>query len=160
MRSALSRIANWKLTATAAIVLVVAGCGQKMTLPEGFAEAYGTLTLDGEPVPNAAIEFITVNGRSYGRTDENGYYVMEKSSSLTGTPIGETRVAVTTTATFRDEDVDPESAGLTWNAELETWDKPEIIPAKYVGEATEYVIDVVEGGAPYDIALTSDPEEG
>ena len=93
-------------------------------------------------------------GDTYGRSDKNGYYVMERTVSQAGAFIGENRVSLTTTVVFGDED------DLTDEQLIEddegSFGIKERVPEKYRGEQSELIIEVTDGGAPYDIPLTSD----
>ena len=128
--------------------LALTGCGQKKSLPEGYAEAYGTITLDGQPVKDAEVIFETEKGESYGRTDANGYYHMERTRSLTGAGTGPALVKISTRADFGTTD----QSELHYDAESDDYVKQESIPAKY-RQGIE--IEVTEDGAPYDFPLTS-----
>ncbi len=60
--------------------MLLAGCGGVDDI--GLAKAYGTVTLDGQPLANAQLTFESENqGPVTGMTDENGAYYMEFSSS-------------------------------------------------------------------------------
>lgn len=130
--------------------LALVGCNQK-ELPEGFAPAFGTVTLDGKPVKDAEVIFVTEKGESYGRTDANGYYQMERTRTLTGAGLGPATVKISTTAVF--DDMSPE--GLEFSTEDEDYVRKETIPRHY---ADGIEIVVTKDGAPYDFELTSTPE--
>ena len=138
---------SWQMSQRNTVVLVwglclcFSGCGKE--LKEGFAEVYGTVMFDGEPLENCRIEFVGDHGTSYGRTDASGNYQMEYSQSMYGAPVGETRVSITSAVVFRDDDP---------NAPPKT----EIVPEKYRGHGSELVLEVAPDGAPYNFELTSE----
>ncbi|MEW4528857.1 carboxypeptidase-like regulatory domain-containing protein [Maioricimonas sp. JC845] len=100
-----------------AVVIASCGCGGP---GEGLATVTGTITLDGEPLPNALVEFASTDGGSiaYGRTDKNGEYRMMFSRTQQGASIGKNIVRITT-ADVSSEDgrevVIPERVPATYN---------------------------------------------
>ena len=84
-----------RILVLAALPLLTAGCGGN----ENLATVAGTVTLDGEPLPNAFITFIPQGGTgspSYGRTGEDGYYEMMFSDEQAGAWVGENLVRIST----------------------------------------------------------------
>ena len=70
------------------------GCGRG---GPDIARVEGTITLDGKPLPNAAVVFIPENGRpAGGRTDSDGKYVLTFSEGRKGALLGKAKVRVTT----------------------------------------------------------------
>jgi hypothetical protein len=70
------------------------GCGDP-----NLGSVSGTVTLDGKPVPNAAVKFFptgTTGAPSFGKTDSNGNFTMWFSESKSGAWIGQNRVQITT----------------------------------------------------------------
>ena len=58
------------------LVPLLTGCGGREGVPE-LGTVYGTVTLDGQPLPRAIVKFQPQTGRaSYGETDEDGDYVL------------------------------------------------------------------------------------
>lgn len=130
--------------------LLLAGCGRQQ-LREGFAEAYGTVTLDEKPLPNAQVEIETPGkGTSYGRTDQNGRYVAEYSQRLKGAGKGTATIRIRTNVTFADED----TSKLEYDSNLGDYRKEELVPAKY-NSRSELTVEITDDGAPYDFHLTS-----
>src|SRR5690554_1146299 len=71
------------------------GC-QRPDGPE-LATVSGIVTLDGEPLEAATVHFQPKSGRpSYGRTGENGQYVMGYSLERSGVTLGEHFVSIRT----------------------------------------------------------------
>lgn len=121
------------------LVLLLSGCGDS-----GVGEVYGTVTLDGEPLANAVIEFTPTGGEgrnSFGRTDEKGNYHLEFSRDRNGAWIGENKVLISTAEVLeeRDENGDDRYS-------------PERVPEKYSHE----VRNVESGSNRFDFFLTSD----
>ncbi len=108
-----------------------------------FVTVTGTVTLDGEPLENAFVEFTPqVDGGSmaYGRTDSQGKYDMMFSMSQKGAMPGENIVRITTA------DVGDEGAA----------NSREQVPRKYNVESVLRVN--VEAGTAnaFDFPLTTD----
>ena len=131
-------------------MLLISGCGGNEM---GLEDAYGTVTLDGQPLVDAQIIFHSQKGDVYARTDQAGKYEMELSTSLRGAFPGENAVRITTAINWdaTDEDDDEEEEEEEYGAE----GVRERVPAKYNMDS-ELTVDVKSGGAPYDFALTSD----
>lgn len=76
-------------------ILGLSGCGPA----EGFATVDGKVTLDGQPLPDAYVEFICSGenaGTSTGKTDSSGNYYLMFSRSKKGARIGSSVVRITT----------------------------------------------------------------
>lgn len=80
--------------------ILAAGCA---TRPQadysqlGLVEVAGSITLDGQPVPRAAIFFHQDNGSySYGITDDSGRYVAMFNSEKSGVAPGLKQVEIST----------------------------------------------------------------
>ena len=76
------------------LVLGCLGCG-----PGGpeIASVEGTVTLDGEPLPNASVVFVPENGRPAGATtDSQGHYVLTFSEGREGAMLGKNKVRIST----------------------------------------------------------------
>ena len=72
--------------------VLLVGCGggpEGANIPELF-EVDGTVTKDGEPVPDLYIEFRGHSAPRYSQavTDENGYYRMSYANDIFGVPAG------------------------------------------------------------------------
>lgn len=130
--------------------LLASGCGDK-PMREGFARVYGTVTLDGQPLPNAQIAFDTDKGTSYGRTNSNGEYVAEYSRGLSGAGKGEATVRISTSVVFPDED----TTGLKYDDNLGDFRKPELVPPRY-NDDSELTVEITDDGAPYDFHLETE----
>jgi len=83
------------LTAVAALLVAAAGCGRSSG-PD-TETVHGKVTLDGNPLPDAGIEFVPDAGRpSAARTDATGAYTLEYSLSQSGALQGQHTVRITT----------------------------------------------------------------
>ncbi|MFI4873963.1 MAG: hypothetical protein ACIALR_01405 [Blastopirellula sp. JB062] len=139
---ALVRSLKWWAMLLLATLVAAPGCGQKNTNPE-LAPTFGEITLDGQPLAHSYVMFAhPTKGTSYGMTDGSGRYQMEFSQTQSGAFIGENKVYLST------QDVDLPDGSTQMN---------ELIPTHYREGRSELIIDVKAEGAPYDLALDSNP---
>jgi len=122
--------------------VLLTGCGGGNSVKTVNVE--GTVTLDGQPLANADVEFQPGdNGSpSYGKTDVDGHYELMFTADQSGALLGEHQVRITTEGETEDE------SGNTTTSE-------EVVPAKYNAE-TELKATVEKGGGPYDFTLTTE----
>jgi len=116
------------------------GCGPA----DGLATVTGLVTLDGEPLPDAYVQFTCTGenaGVSNGRTDANGKYYLMFSRSKVGARTGPSKVAITTF------DLDGTHGGVKRI--------PEKVPAKYNAKS-ELTAEVKPGSNTFDFDLKSD----
>ncbi|HVV98756.1 MAG TPA: hypothetical protein VHB77_00365 [Planctomycetaceae bacterium] len=125
-------------------VLVLAGCG-KSNEPH-FVPVSGSVTLDGQPVHGARIEFLPDAGKgtdgpaSFAELDEGGDYVLESVGGKQGALVGHHKVTI--------KCPEPSSAGPV----------PEChVPAHYANAATSELTAQVtdEPDQTIDFALKS-----
>ena len=136
-----------RIAGTAAIILPASwGCYQASDLPE-LGNVTGVVTLDGEPLPGASVEFVPENRNpSIGLTDEQGRYTLTFHASADGALIGEHKVRISTfQSAFQDNEGTRHPA------------VPERVPARY-NKRTELVAEVKPGEQTLDFALTSEGE--
>lgn len=99
------------------------GCGG--TEGPEVADVSGYVTMDGEPLAGAQIQFVPQNveeGRpSWGRTDEEGYYVLDYSSAKSGAVVGEHIVRINTGGDTEEDEYGNVTSGP----------RRETVPAKY-----------------------------
>ena len=101
----------------------LAGCGSDG--PE-IAGVEGTVTMDGKPLPNAAVVFVPEGGRPAGaRTDENGHYVLNFSAGRQGAIPGKSRIRISTLSDPYEAEDGTSVPG-----------SPETIPARYNAQTT------------------------
>lgn len=124
------------------IVLAVAGCGQD---GPRLASVTGVITLDGEPLPGAAVEFQPPGGSpSEGVTDKRGVYRLEFSHDKRGVVMGLHKVRI---STQRNDSEDERGEPVVAR---------EIVPARY-NRRSELTAEVKPGGNVIDFALKADP---
>ncbi len=127
-----------------AIVLTIAsvGCGGSgLAMPEtGLVE--GTVTMDGQPLPNVSIVFQPQDDpkarASMALSDEQGHYSLSYHADKQGALIGPHKVSVTTPSDA------PDPSGQA----------KEPIPAKY-NSKSELVVEVQAGSNDIPLELTS-----
>lgn len=103
--------------------------------PPPLAPVQGTITLDGNPLPDAQVEFVPAHARaSIGKTDANGVYQLNYDAKLKGAAVGEHTVRVVT--------------------KLEAGMGEELVPLKYNTQST-LKADVAEGENTIDFDLQS-----
>lgn len=83
---------------TALFIVQLAGCGQGDRPQLGTVQ--GVVTLDGKPLPNAAIRFLPVVPvrASMSMTDAEGRYELVYIRDIMGAAVGQHRVEITTEA--------------------------------------------------------------
>ncbi|QDT78231.1 hypothetical protein Mal35_16630 [Gimesia maris] len=122
------------------VVGMVAGCGGGPK-KEGLVTVYGTVTLDGEPLPFAQIMFKhDTDGTAIGRTDGSGSYEMYYTFSQEGAFAGENVVYLST------KDMETDDGDVQ---------KVELVPKQYREGNSTLKVTVTEDGAPYNIELKS-----
>jgi hypothetical protein len=130
---------NMRYAITICLFSVVLGCSQE----GGFklAKVSGVVTLDGQPVEGAGLEFIAdAGGVAYGRTDSSGHYYMSFGNSRTGAIVGKNLVRIT--------------AGDRVTIGDKKYESTEVFPKKYNAESEQYV-DVTAGSNAIDFKYES-----
>lgn len=83
--------------------MLLAGCGRS-DVPE-LAAVSGTVTLNGTPLADAAVQFVPVNGRpSSGRTNSSGEYSLMYNDDADGCLPGPCRVLISTGSAGEEND--------------------------------------------------------
>lgn len=128
------------------------GCGS--TSGPELEEVSGTVTLDGEPLPDATVRFMpeASGDAEYvrpatGVTDSGGWYSLAFSSSREGALPGKYRVSITT---FREGGYDTDEDGNPIPG------APEKVPVAYNSETT---LTATIPSDSYDFELKSDAGE-
>ncbi|WP_437222196.1 carboxypeptidase-like regulatory domain-containing protein [Planctomicrobium sp. SH661] len=123
-------------------VAMTLGCGSNADIPE-LGRVSGTVTLDGQPLPEATVSFNPVeNGRSsMATTDSQGHYELSYTLESKGALIGQYNVHVSTFQQGGDDPGDPPGV-------------PEKVPQKY-NKPGLLVKDVLAGTNVINIELTS-----
>jgi hypothetical protein len=118
-------------------LLVLPGCGNE----DGLGRVRGIVKLDGEPLPDASVEFTPVNGEgmtTYGRTDSHGAYDMMATERTRGAALGKNKVSIS-----------------TYDVIDNTHSILEKVPMKY-NISTELECDVKSGSNKFDFDLSSE----
>jgi hypothetical protein len=135
--------------AVAIALLVLAGCGGGVEDQPEMGRVTGTVTLDGDPLPNAHIAFAPLGdegGTSTATANEDGYYELNYKRDIKGAVVGKHNVRVWTVADEGDS-ID-EATGRPIP-------KPEeVVPARYNEEST-YEKEVEPGEQTIDLELTT-----
>ena len=130
--------------ASLAIALLTSGCrpGPKLS------PVTGTVTLDGQPLADAQVEFQPTQGAapSYGTTDAAGQYELRYTKDKLGAVVGSHVVRITTETTA----VDPETG--------EEYQIPQRVPEKY-NYRSELIRKVGPEPNTISFRLESEPEE-
>lgn len=143
---------HWFISAfSASLLLIVAGCGGSK--PYDVVRVSGTVTLDGQPVADARVEFqpvaTSVEGMgpdAVGTTDAQGRYTLTTTFDENGATVGENRVRISTHRLKENPD-NPDGKMIEV--------APEKIPARY-NTRSELTFTVPPGGTDQaDFALQS-----
>ena len=127
--------------AVALVVITVSSCSQGDV---ELATVQGRVTLDGAPLPHAAVIFAPVGGKggpAYAVTDDQGRYELQYTHDREGAVVGECLVRVKTGI----QSIEDEEHGRP---------RPERVPAKYNTQST-LTVNVQPGGGPYNFDLQS-----
>lgn len=110
------------------LLVLLGGCGRS-----DIGQVDGTVTLDGQPLPDVLVEFEPVNGgrSSSGKTDAQGKYVLDYTSSEQGAMVGEHIVRITAAETEVDEEGNrPQRANVPAKYNTESELKKTVQPGK------------------------------
>ena len=121
------------------LTAILVGCSQE----GGFklANVSGTVTLDGQPVGGAGLEFVAdAGGVTYGRTDASGRYYMSFGNSRTGAIVGKNQVRIT--------------AGDRVTVGDKKYESTEVFPKKY-NQESELIVEVASGSNTLDFKCES-----
>jgi len=124
-------------------IALICGCAAS-DVPE-TGEVVGVVTLDGQPVPQATVEFAPEEGRtSIGETNEKGEYVLRYTPKIAGAKVGKHVVRI---STYRQGTGDPGDSNRVPEV-------PEKFPEKYNKKST-LTEDVEAGKNEFDFTLDS-----
>lgn len=149
------------LTACCLACLLLVGCGDG---GPSLGTVSGTVTMDGEPLPNVSVTFTPVAGGrgSTGKTDANGQYEL-MFTDRKGALLGEHKIALRTireASSAAGAEMSSDSAAYEaqatggTQADYDAATTTEPIPAKY-NTATELTKEVKAGSNTIDLELTS-----
>lgn len=116
------------------------GCGGTR---DDLAAVTGAVKLDGQPLPDALVEFVPQGGKgvvSVGRTDSQGNYYMMASRTAEGASLGVNRVRIST------HDILDQGGKQV--------PVPEKVPTKY-NSNTELTVTVEPGDNTFDFDLST-----
>lgn len=147
--------------AITAILVLIAGCTDS---GPALGTVTGTVTMDGEPLPNAIVSFVPEAGgrASVGTTDENGTYQLGYVNQL-GALIGSHKISITSVVQSDDTDFseirsdDPryEEMLRTRKSDYDNAVVKEPIPVAYNKKST-MTREVERGKNVIDFPLSSD----
>ncbi len=134
------------------VSLLAAGCGSDGNL----APVKGIVTLDGEPLAGARVEFDpapeegirgkSTGSASYGKTDSSGRYTLQYTHEKQGALVGKHTVRITT-------------RGMTVDADGKEVLVPERLPPKYHLDS-ELTREVTPGSNTFDFPLSLESSSG
>ncbi|WP_197443793.1 carboxypeptidase-like regulatory domain-containing protein [Maioricimonas rarisocia] len=135
---------------SAAVAVALVGC-TRSDLPT-LGDVNGVVTLDGNPLPEAVVNFTPTSGGrpSTGTTDENGYYSLLYLEGVDGAIVGEHAVTVEPITTEEMDDYDEE------NPEAGGTPPPQLPDSAYDGSIKK---EVAEGSNEIDIELSNASSE-
>ncbi|MCA9014842.1 MAG: carboxypeptidase regulatory-like domain-containing protein [Planctomycetaceae bacterium] len=130
-----------KLTLSCFTLLVfLAACSPQGEDQPDTGLVRGMVTLDGEPVPGAVVDFAPESGRpSSGITDSEGRYELSYNPTTKGAKIGKHTVRISTHRYIE-------------NADGTTTEQKETIPAKYNANST-LTVEVKSGENDFPFSL-------
>lgn len=115
--------------------------------------ASGTVTLDGQPLPNAVVTFEDAEGQfSYGLTDADGDYELQFDSAVSGVRPGPKTVRISTTRKILGLNTEEEEGGEESGAKAAA--PKELVPEKY-NRQSELTVEVTPDRTRYDFDLKS-----
>jgi hypothetical protein len=119
----------------ASCAVLCCGCGGGASDTPELGQVSGTVTLDGQPLAGANLEFVPQEGGrpSVGTTDEAGHYELRYSQDEPGAKVGTHTVSIRT---------------FSYSAP----DVPEKLPAKYNAQTTlTATVKPGENTTPFDL---------
>lgn len=141
------------------LIVLFAGCGIAPQADYGAVEliqATGTITLDGEPLPDAVVTFDSEDGQfSYALTDDSGSYRLNFDSVMKGVTPGKKIIRISTTRKVTGLNSSEEGASDDEGATPENAQRAaELVPAKY-NRQSELTTEVTSEQTTYDFKLSS-----
>jgi hypothetical protein len=152
-----------KLQSLVAINLLTSlcvGCGGQQSdySKLGLVNASGTVTLDGQPLPDAVITFDAPDGQfSFGLTDSGGGYSLQLDSDQRGVTPGEKVVRISTTRKILGLNTSEGGEQEAPQPKSKAADKNEKVPAKY-NKDSELKVTVTSDKSRYDFDLKTPGE--
>ncbi|MEK6257794.1 MAG: carboxypeptidase-like regulatory domain-containing protein [Planctomycetota bacterium] len=124
-----------------------------------LVDAYGTVTLDGKPLPNAVVTFDAEDGQfSYGLTDSRGRYKLQIDSVKSGVTPGRKTVRISTSRKILGLNSSEEESGGGEGAS-ESGRAKELVPDKYY-KKSELTAEVSASNTTFNFELKSSSASG
>lgn len=116
----------------------------------------GSVTLDGQPLPNAVITFEDPGDDtfSYAMTDRNGKYTLQFDSEMQGVKVGSKVVRISTARKLLGLNVDEGGDDLDDEGNANRSNTAERVPGKYNKQST-LEVTVTQSTTRFDFALES-----
>lgn len=144
-----------------ALLSVIAGCSTSPQMDYGKVDLLsvsGTVTLDGEPLPDAVITFEEDSSFSFGLTGSSGGYTLQFDTQVSGCTPGKKIVRISTTRKITGLNTEEEGGGEG------TSDEPGSAAGKGGGEKvpdcynkdSKLTVDVAAGSTTFNFDLKSD----
>jgi hypothetical protein len=121
----------------------------------GLVQVSGVVTLDGEPVPGARVQFRTTEDGTYsqGVTDDKGRYSLMFDSETAGIIPGKKQVVVLGRGASSEESSDDESNQGQGNISEET---AKVTIPKCYGSESKIEVEVTGSDSSFNLELRSD----
>ncbi len=142
-------------------ILIIVGCS---TTPQmdyskvDLVNVTGTVTLDGQPLPNAVITFDSVEDGSFAfaQTDSSGRYQLQFDTVKNGVTTGKKQVQISTTRRILGLNTENEAGGED-SDEASAAEGPaeEAVPECY-NKQTKIQVEVTSATTTFDFDLKSD----
>lgn len=124
-----------------------------------LVDAYGTVTLDGKPLPDAVVTFDAKDGQfSYGLTDSRGRYTLQIDSVKRGVTPGRKTVRISTSRKILGLNSSEEGSGGGEGAS-ESEPAKELVPDKYY-KKSELTAEVSASNTTFNFELKSSSASG
>ncbi|MCA9162473.1 MAG: carboxypeptidase regulatory-like domain-containing protein [Planctomycetales bacterium] len=138
---------------------VLSGCGSAGAdySKVDLIQVSGTVTLDGQPLPNAVVTFETPDGQfSYGMTDSSGHYELQFDSVKKGVTSGPKIVRISTARKILGLNAGEGEEGGEASSESgeSSPAATELVPEKY-NKQSELKVEVSSGNAKHDFILST-----
>ncbi len=144
-------------------LLLTTGCGGVAPAPNysklTLLSVSGSVTLDGQPLPNAVVTFDAEDGQfSYGLTNSNGKFSLQLDSVKSGVTPGKKTVRISTTRKILGLNTQEEGGGEESGDEGESskanTPAKELVPTRY-NKKSELSIEVSSGKTTFDFSLVT-----
>lgn len=144
-------------------LLLAAGCGGVAPTPNygkvTLLTVSGSVTLDGQPLPNAVVTFDAEDGQfSYGLTDSNGRFSLQFDSVKSGVTPGKKTVRISTTRKIlglnTEEEGGIEEASVEGQSTKQHTSAKELVPTRY-NKKSELSVEVGPEKTTFEFPLVT-----